>query len=163
MAMRPTRKIIIEFVGVFSVGALAGGLVTWNYTNTELSVMQFPAPPSVESHPTESPLSRFMSHTNDPEAMVARMSKKYADEYHLTADEQNRIRPLLEEMAQHTYQERRQFGLDIMATLDDYHGKIAAQMDPDHRVAYEKACAERRKTLSSMLLLDQNSTAQESR
>jgi len=67
MAMRLTRKITAEFIGVFLIGALAGGLVTWSYTDTRLST--------------------FMSRTNDPDSMVARIDKKYADEYHLTPDE----------------------------------------------------------------------------
>jgi len=51
MAMRLTRKITAEFIGVFLIGALAGGLVTWSYTDTRLST--------------------FMSRTNDPDSMVA--------------------------------------------------------------------------------------------
>jgi uncharacterized membrane protein len=75
MAMRPTRKIIADFIGVFLIGALAGGLVTWSYTDTRLFT--------------------FMSRTNDPDSMVARINKKYADEYHLTPDELNRIQPTI--------------------------------------------------------------------
>jgi hypothetical protein len=60
-------------------------------------------------------------------------------------------------MAQHLYQVRHQFGLDVMATLDDYHQKIAEQLTPEHRAAYEKAVAERRNKLSSLLLPDQSS------
>ena len=37
MAMCRTRKIVAEFVAVFLVGALAGGLVTWSYTDTQAS------------------------------------------------------------------------------------------------------------------------------
>ena len=141
MAMRPTRKIIVEFIGVFLIGALAGGLVTWSYTDTRLST--------------------FMSRTNDPDSMVARLDKKYVDEYHLTPDELNRIQPIINEMARHIYRERHQFGLDITATLDEYHLKIATQLTPEHRAAYEKSIAERKKKLNSMLLPDQSSPTQE--
>jgi uncharacterized membrane protein len=143
MAMRPTRKIIADFIGVFLIGALAGGLVTWSYTDTRLFT--------------------FMSRTNDPDSMVARINKKYADEYHLTPDELNRIQPTIKEMAQHVYQVRHRFGLDIMTTLDEYHQKIAAQLTPDHRAAYEKSIAERKKKLTSMLLPDQSSPSQETK
>jgi uncharacterized membrane protein len=144
MAMRPTRKIIAEFIGVFLIGALAGGLVEWRVTDTQLST--------------------FMSRTSDgPDNMVARMNKKYADEYHLTPDELNRIQPLLREMAGHIYQVRHQFGVDIMATLDEYHEKIAEQLTPEHRAAYEAAVAERHKTLGSLLLPDQSSPSQGSK
>ena len=136
MAMRPTRKIIADFIGVFLIGALAGGLVTWSYTDTRLST--------------------FMSRTNDPDRMVARIDKKYADEYRLTPDEQSRIEPLTKEMTRRLYQIRRQFGVDVIATLDDYHGKIAEQMDATQREAYEKANEERKKRMSVMLLPDQN-------
>lgn len=135
--MRPTRKIIADFIGVFLIGALAGGLVTWSYTDTRLST--------------------FMSRTNEPDSLVARISKKYADEYHLTTDEQSRIQPQIKEMAQHIYQVRHQFGLDVMATLDEYHQKIAEQLTPEHRAAYEKAIAAHKKKLASMLLPDQSS------
>jgi len=138
--MRPTRKIIADFVGVFLIGALAGGLVTWSYTDTQLTT--------------------FMSRTNDPDSMVARMNKRYVEEYHLTPDEISRIQPTIKEMAQHIYQVRHQFGIDIMATLDNYHQKIAEQLTPEHRAAYEKAIAEHKMKLASMLL-DQSSPSQE--
>jgi len=140
MAMRPTRKIIADFIGVFLIGALAGGLATWSYTDTQLS--------------------SFMTRTNNPDIFVVRLNKKYSDEYHLTPDELNRIQPTIKEMAQHIYQVRHQFGVDVMATLDDYHQQIAAQLTPEHRAAYEKAVAERKKKLASMLLLDQSSPSQ---
>jgi len=137
MAMRPTRKIVAEFVGVFLIGALAGGFVAWRMTDTSLT--------------------SFMSRTNDPDAFVARINKKYAEEYHLTPDELNRIQPTVKEMAQHIYQVRHQFSLDMMSTLDDYHHQIALQLTPDHREAYEAAIAEKRKKLAALLLLDQSS------
>jgi uncharacterized membrane protein len=138
MAMSLTRKIIADFVGVFLIGAIAGGLVVWCYTDTQLST--------------------FMKKTNDPvESMVARMNKKYADEYHLTPDELNRIQPTIKEMAQHIYQVRHQFGLDIISTLNEYHQKIAAQLTPEHQAAYEAATAVREKNLSAILLPDQSS------
>jgi uncharacterized membrane protein len=140
MAMRPTRKIIAEFVAVFLIGAVVGGLVTSNYTDTQLTT--------------------FMSRTNDPDSLVARLNKKYADEYHLTPDELNRIQPTIKEMAQQIYQVRHQFGLDVMATLDKYHEKIAEQLTPEHRAAYEKAMAEHRTKLNNLMLPDQSSPNQ---
>lgn len=136
MALRPTRKIVADFIGVFLIGAVAGGLLTWSITDTRVST--------------------FMTRSNDPDSMVARLSKKYTDDYHLTPEELSRIHPLIVEMAQHIYQVRHQFGLDIMGTLDDYHQKIAAQLTPEHRAAYQKAIAERQKKLGSALLPDQN-------
>ena len=143
MPMRTTRKIIADFIGVFLIGALAGGLVTWSYTDTQLS--------------------SFMTRTNDPDTFVARVDKKYSDEYHLTPEELNRIQPTIKEMAQQIYQVRHQFGLDTMATLDKYHEKIAEQLTPEHRAAYEKAIAEHAKKLHSILLLDQSSPSQGAR
>ena len=141
MAMCPTRKIIAEFIAVFLIGALAGGFVTWSYTDTQLST--------------------FMSRTNDgPDNMVARLNKKYADEYHWTPDEISRVQPQVKEMAQRIYQVRHQFGLDIMSTLDEYHEKIAAQLTSEHRAAYEKITGERKKKLSGLLLPDQSSPSQ---
>ena len=67
--MRPTSKIIIDFILVFIMGALAGGLLTWKYIDTSLSGTN---------------LTTFMSRTNDPDSMVARMNKRYVEEYHLT-------------------------------------------------------------------------------
>ena len=144
MAMRPTRKIIAEFIAVFLMGSLAGGLVTWSVTDTQLST--------------------FMSRAaTTPDSMVARLSKKYAEDYHLTPDEVNRIQPILNEMAQHIYQVRHQFGLDVMTTLDKYHEEIAAQLTPEHRAAYEAATAERRKKLNNLMLPDQSSPSQGSK
>ena len=133
--MRPTRKIVAEFVGVFLVGALAGGLLV--------------------SSTADTPLMSFMNKAaTKPDAIVARINKKYTQDFNLSPDEIAKIQPLVQEMAQHIYQARHQFGLDIMSTLDDYHAKIAAQLTPEHRDAYEKAMADRRKTLSSVLLPD---------
>jgi uncharacterized membrane protein len=140
MSTRTTRKIIVDFIGVFLIGALAGGLVTWSYTDTQLS--------------------SFMTRTNDPNTFVVRVNKKYADEYHLSADELSRIQPQIKEMAQQIYQVRHQFGVDMMAKLDEYHQKIAEQLTPEHRAAYEKAMADHKKQLGGILLLDQSSPSQ---
>lgn len=137
--MRSTRKIIAEFVAVFLIGAVVGGLVAWScYTDTQLTA--------------------FMSKTAEkPDAMVARINKKYTDEYHLTPDELNRIQPMILAMAQSMYQVRHQFAVDVVATLDKYHGQIAGQLTPEHRAVYEKAMADRHKQLGGILLLDQSS------
>ena len=135
MVMRPTRKIVAEFVGVFLVGALAGGLLV--------------------SSTTDTPLMAFMNKAaNKPDAIVARINKKYAQDFNLSPDEIAKIQPLVQDMAQHIYQARHQFGLDILSTLDDYHAKIAAQLTPEHRDVYEKAMVDRRKQLSAVLLPD---------
>jgi len=137
-AMRPTRKIIVEFVAVFLVGAVFGGLVTWSYTDTQAST--------------------FLSRAGDkPDSIVARLNKKYTDEFQLSPDELNRIQPMLIAMAQRTYQLRHQFGTDFMATFDEYHQKIADQLTPEHRAVYEKATAARRAALYNLLLPDQSS------
>ncbi|MCE0524049.1 MAG: hypothetical protein LV480_14170 [Methylacidiphilales bacterium] len=141
MSIRPTRKIVAEFVGVFLIGALAGALVTCSLTDTQLST--------------------FMSRAaNKPDSIAARLNKKYADEFHLTPDELNRIQPIVNEMAQQMYAVRHQFGVDILATLDKYHTQIAEQLTPEHRAAYEAAMAEKRKKLNSVLLPDQGSPGQ---
>jgi hypothetical protein len=140
-AMRVSRKLIGEFAAVFLIGAIVGGLLVWDYTDTTLS--------------------RFMSKSSDPDSVIVnRINQKYVQEYHLSPDELNRIQPLIKEMAQHTSQIRRQFGVDILANLDDYHEKIAQQLTPEHRAAYEKAIQEKRKQLSALLLPDQDSPDQ---
>ncbi len=138
--MRPTRKIVAEFAGVFLIGSAVGVLVMWDLTDTKLI--------------------QFMSKTNDPDSViVARLNQKYAKEYNLNPEELERIQPLLKEMAQHVSQIRHQFGADMLTTLDTYHQKIAEQLTPEHRDAYLKATAERRKQISNLLSLDCNSTA----
>jgi hypothetical protein len=132
MSMLPSRKITAAFAGVFFIGTMIGGLVMMDYTDTRLS--------------------RFLNNTSNPEIMAARINQKYRTEYQLTSEEQARIEPLVREMAQHLYQERRQFGADIMGTLDDYHQKIAEQMTPEQRAAYGKVNDERKKRISSLLL-----------
>jgi hypothetical protein len=138
--MLPSRKITAAFAGVFLIGALAGGLLTSTWKDADFS--------------------SFLTKTSDPKGMASRISQKYVRDYQLSADEQARIAPLIEEMTQHLYLDRRQFGVDILATLDDYHAKIGAQMSPDHRQAYEKANQERKRRMSTMLLLDQPDAVQ---
>jgi hypothetical protein len=137
MPMRPTRKIIVEFIGVFVLGAVAGGLLSYIFTDTQLS--------------------SFMSRTTNPDQMAARINKKYTDQYNLTPDELQRIQPLVKDMAQHVSQIRHQFGVDVLSTMDDYHQQIAAQLTPEHRDAYLKAMVERKKVMTSLLLPDQAS------
>lgn len=133
--MLPSGKIGTAFVGVFFIGALSGGLITWGFTDRQLST--------------------FMSRTNDPDTVIIeRINKKYVHDYNLSPDELARIQPLVKEMAQHTTQTRHQFALDIINAYEDYHAKIAAQLDPPHRDAYQKAIAKRDKELRAMLLID---------
>jgi hypothetical protein len=139
MSLFPSRKIGAAFLGVFLIGAVVGGLLV-----TAFQDMRLP---------------RFLTQTGDPKTMAARINQKYITEYHLTADEQARVAPLVGEMTQKLYVTRRDFGVDIIATLDDYHRKIGDQMTPDHRLAYEQANEERKKRMSAMLLLDSSSAA----
>lgn len=140
MSMLPSRKIIGEFIAVFVIGAIVGGLVMWDCTGSDLS--------------------KFMTKTNDPDVLAAKIYAKYRDEYHLSEDELARIQPLIKEMAQHIYQIRHQFGVDIISTGDDYHKKIAEQLSPEHRASYEKAMEDRKKVTSAMLQLDQTPSGQ---
>jgi uncharacterized membrane protein len=139
--MASSRKIIADFIGVFVIGALAGGLITWCYTDTQLT--------------------NFMSRTNNPDVFVARVNKKYVEDYHLSPEELAKIQPLIHQMAQDIYKVRHQFGLDIISTLDNYHAQIAAQLTPEHRALYEAKMAERKQQLSALLLIDQSSPSTE--
>lgn len=156
--MRPTRKIVAEFAGVFLVGAVVGGLVTWSYVNAQYSDVAYLDGRISLPRPVDTTLNTFMSRTADgPDSILARMHQKYVEEYHLTPEEMERIEPSLKAMAQDIYQVRHQFGTDVLGTLDKYHAQIAAQLTPEHRVAYLAAMAERRQKLSTLLLLDQGS------
>jgi hypothetical protein len=140
MDMRATSKIIAEFVSVFVIGAAAGALLMYCYTDTQLT--------------------NFMSHTTDPDNLVARINKKYSDTYHLTPDEIAKIQPQIKEMSQKLYQERHQFGVDIVSTFADYHKQIADQLTPEHKDAYVKAVGDRDAKLKALLLPDQASPQQ---
>jgi len=136
----PSRKLSAAFFGVFLIGAAVGALVLISFSD-----MRF---------------TRFLTSTSDPISMAARINQKYVKEYQLSADEQARIAPLTQQMTQQLYMTRRQFGVDIIATLDDYHRKIGEQMSPEHRAAFEKANIDRKKWMSTMLLLDQPAAGQ---
>ena len=156
--MRPTRKIVAEFAGVFLIGAVVGGMATWSYTTEQYSNLPDLYGRITLPRPVDTTLNTFMSRTADSsDSMLARMNQKYVDDYHLTPDEMTRIEPTLKAMSQDIYQVRHQFGVDIVGTLDKYHAQIAAQLTPEHRVAYQAAMADRRKKLSSLLLLDEGS------
>jgi hypothetical protein len=143
--MQLSRKIAGEFIAVFLIGTVVGGLVMWDFAS-------------------DSELSKFMTKTNDSDSvMVARINQKYVNEYHLTPDEIARIQPIVKEMAQHMSHIRRQFGIDIISTYSDYHQQIAEKLDPDHREAYEKMSAERKQQLSTLLKIDQTSPDQGSK
>jgi hypothetical protein len=135
MPMLPSGKIGIAFLGVFLIGALSGGLVTWSFTDKNLST--------------------FMSHSNDPDKVIVdRINKKYVHDYNLSPDELARIQPLIEAMAQHTTQIRHQFALDFITAFEENRAKIASRLDSPHREAYEAATAQRDKELRAMLLIN---------
>ena len=137
ITLAPSRRVTATFVAVFLIGTLVGALLYRGFQDVTVS--------------------DFFTHTSNPVTNAARINQKYVHDYHLSADEQARIAPLVREMTQRIYVTRRRFGVDIVATLDDYHRQIGAQMTPDHRAAYEKANDERRKRMSKFLLLDQPS------
>jgi protein-tyrosine-phosphatase len=132
--MATSRKAWVAFAGVFLIGAAVGALVVWSFQDVRVT--------------------KFMTYTADPKSMAARINQKYVQEYHLTADEQARIAPLTQEMTQRLYMIRRQFGVDIIQTMDDYHAKISQQMSPDHRAAYKTVNDARKKWMTSVLLPD---------
>jgi hypothetical protein len=135
--MLPSRKATASFIGVFVIGAVVGALVMWDLTDTELI--------------------KFMNKTNDPDSVIAaRVKQKYIEQFHLTPEELDRTWPIMQEMSQHVSQERRQFAVRILAVLDDYHSKIAQQLAPEHRAAYQQYMDNRRKQISAMLLMDEN-------
>jgi len=134
MSFVPSRKIAAAFIGVFLIGTVVGALVMMDYTDKRLS--------------------RFFNNTSDPGSMATRINQKYITDYQLTSDEQTRIAPLIKEMTQQLYQERRQFGTEVIGTLDEYHQKISEQMTPEQREVYSKVNEERKKGLSSLLLSD---------
>jgi uncharacterized membrane protein len=139
--MASTRKIIADFVGVFLIGGVAGGLVTW----------------SVLTWSADNQLPAVMSRWNNPDILEARIDAKYAKDYQLTPDEVQKIQPVVKQMAQDIYKVRHQFGADIITTLDSYHAQIAAQLTPEHRAAYEAKMTKLHKQLSVLLLTDQSS------
>jgi uncharacterized membrane protein len=132
--MAPSRKLVSTFVGVFIIGGIVGALVFWMFQDARFS--------------------RFLTLTGNPTTMAAHINQKYVKEYDLTPDEQTRVAPLTTEMTQDLYRIRRQFGIDIVSTLKDYHEKIGAQMTPEHRQAFQQANVEREKRMSALLLID---------
>jgi hypothetical protein len=133
--MLPSGKIGTAFAGVFFIGALSGGLITWGFTDRQLST--------------------FMSHTNDPvPVIVDRINKKYVHDYNLSPEELARIKPMIQSMAQQITQIRHQFAVDIISAYEKNHATVAAQLDPPHRAAYEAATAKRDKELRAMLQID---------
>ena len=134
LGLRPSRLVVVAFIGVFLVGVLVGTILYSTFEDMRLP--------------------QFLTKTGDPKSMADRINEKYNREFDLSPAEQAAIAPLTREMTQHLYLTRRQFGVDVIATLDDYHQKIADQMSPAHRVAYQKAMDEKKKRISAMLLLD---------
>jgi hypothetical protein len=133
-----TRKIIAEFVGVFLIGAVTGGLVVSSFSNHDLD--------------------RFMSRTNNPGVMTEVIQKRYINEYKFTPDEIAKTQPLVSDMVKNVFRVRHRFGVDMLATLDKYHAAIEAQLTPEHRALYDAKMADRRKELTTLLLLDQGNT-----
>lgn len=131
-------KIRGLFLAVFLLGALAGGVATHYY---DASTQQF---------------SQFLNKVSDPDAATGRVLKRYAERYQLTSDEINRITPTVKNMTARAYQERCQFGTDMMSILDSSHAEIAQLLDPTHRDAYQKHWEERRKELAATLLIKTN-------
>jgi hypothetical protein len=137
--MASNRKIIAEFVGVFLIGAAAGGLLTYSFSDNQISSV--------------------MSHWNNADTLEARIDAKYINDYQLTPEEMTKIKPLVHQLAHDLYTLRHQFGVDVIDIMSRDHDAIAAQMTPEHRAAYEKKVAERTDQLRTLLLGDQGSPA----
>jgi hypothetical protein len=134
--MLPSRKLAATFFAVFALGAVVGGLVVYNMGTTRFST--------------------FLDRTSDPDSLAQRIDKKLAAQYHLDDGEQQRISPITREMAQDLFQERRDFATKVLATIDESHAKIAAQMTSDQRAAYLKDNELRRQRAAAMLLPSSN-------
>jgi len=130
--MIPSRKLAATFFCVFLLGAVAGGLAV--YVTSSMS------------------FSKFLDRTNDPDNLAQRIDQKLAAKYQLDSDEQARIAPITRDLAQNLFQIRQKFGTDVLATLDDAHAKIAAQMTPAQRDAYLKDVQSKRPQHVAMLL-----------
>jgi hypothetical protein len=135
--MANTRKIVAEFLGVFLIGVLVGVLLTYCFTDTQLVTV--------------------MSHWNNPDTLEARINAKYAQDYQLTPQELDKIKPLTRKLAQDLYRVRHQFGLDVIGTLSRDHAAIAMQLSPEHRAAYEAKMAKITTQLDTLLIDDQSS------
>jgi hypothetical protein len=135
--MPNSRKLIAEFLGVFLIGAVAGGLLTSSFSDTQLTTA--------------------MSHWNNPDALEARINSKYEQDYQLTPDEMEKIKPLTKQLAQDLYKIRHQFGVDIVDTLNRDHEAIAAQLTPEHRETYEAKMTNLTGKLGAALVGDQSS------
>jgi hypothetical protein len=135
--MANTRKLVAQFVGVFVIGALVGGLLTNSLSDTSLTTA--------------------MSHWNNADSLETRINTKYANEYHLTPDEMEKIKPLTKQLAQDLYKIRHQFGVDIVDTLNRDHAAIAAQLTPEHKAAYEAKMSDVTGKINAALLGDQSS------
>jgi hypothetical protein len=120
------------FLCVFLLGAAAGALLAINFADPRFAT--------------------FLNKTSDPAALAQRVDKKLASQYKLDADEQARIAPLTEKMAQTLFQLRKQFAVQALATLDASHAEIAAQMTPEQSAAYVKDNIARRDRAVAMLM-----------
>jgi len=138
--MANTRKLVAQFVGVFVIGALAGGLLSYSLSDTSLATA--------------------MSRWNNADSLEARINARYAQDYQLTPEEMDKIKPLTKQLAQDVYKIRHQFGVDIVDTLNRDHAAIAAQLTPEHRAAYEAKVNDRTNKLGAILLGDQGSPTQ---
>jgi hypothetical protein len=129
-----SRRLTATFVCIFILGAITGSLIALNFADLRFY--------------------NFLKRTNDPAALAQRLDQKLTHDYQLDADEQARIAPLTRGMAQKLYALRRQFGTDVLATLDEAHEKIGAQMNPAQRTAYAKANDDRHKRAIGLLMPD---------
>jgi len=140
-AMANTRILIAQFVGVFVIGALAGGMMSYSFSDTSLA--------------------KAMNRWNNADTLEAVIDAKYAKDYQLTPDELAKIKPLTKQLAQDLYRIRHQFGVDIIDTLNRDHAAIANQLSPEHRAAYQSKMTGLTGKLSAALLGDQSSPTQD--
>ena len=137
--VRVSRKLILAFAAIFVVGLLAGFVLAQNFADTKVSV--------------------FLKNAADPDAMATHIDQNNVKFYQLSADQMAAIKPLTRAYTQKIYEARNQFASAVVAAMDDYHSKVAAQMTPAQRDAYAKANEDRKKRLSALLFLNQGSPA----
>ncbi|HWL17581.1 MAG TPA: hypothetical protein VNR00_18375 [Opitutus sp.] len=110
--MNRTWKIVLAFVGVFLAGAIFGAALAPRLMRTLLPERRQP--------------------------FQERMMERLDEELHLTAEQKQKIAPIVQRMAEETQRMRREGAITYRTVMEGLNEEIALELTPEQRAKHEE-------------------------
>lgn len=108
MSMDKSWKVILAFAGVFLAGVIFGGALAPDW-------LKFERPPAVRP------------------PFAERVMQKFDEELELTPEQKERVRPIVNRMAEETQRMRREGAITFRTVMDGLTAEMALELTPEQR------------------------------